>query len=261
MSRLTRASLRVATQVSHASGDVAQLCRKTCRGMYHGHKRINGFVTFSYAYEILILRLSLGPRDPTNSPSFGSPAAKLSNQGGVNSPSSNYTATRAKSSSDPDRISVLHATTSRSREGNGRSRVLSFTGVKEHSHGTSPYKHCKPENLIHRSGHHLQDSDEKDDEKETELADSDQPYYLNRYTTGRNAQFHDLTRAEREHLGGVEYRALTFLSILVPVYWILWQLLGCIGLAAYFAHNNARFPLENGINPWYVFVRSNRDDI
>lgn len=179
------------------------------------------------------------------------PAVKLSNQGGVDTSSASKITSRTKSSSDPDRISVLHVTTS--REENGRNRVLSFTGVKEHSQTTSSYKHPHGEGLTHRSGHHLQNSDEKADEKETEIADSDQPYYLNRYTTGRNAQFHDLTRAEREHLGGVEYRALTFLSILVPVYWFLWQMLGCLGLAAYFAHNNARFPLENGINPWYVF--------
>jgi hypothetical protein len=80
------------------------------------------------------------------------------------------------------------------------------------------------------------------------------PHYLTRHTTGRNAQFYGLSKAEREHLGGVEYRAITLLAYVVPIYFILWQLLGCVGLAAYFAHNKPSVARENGINPWYVSI-------
>lgn len=69
---------------------------------------------------------------------------------------------------------------------------------------------------------------------------------------GRNSQFHGLTLAERERLGGVEYKALTFLAIIVPIYFVLWQLLGCIGLGAYIANNRADTTLQNGLNPWWV---------
>ncbi|TKA80167.1 hypothetical protein B0A55_03601 [Friedmanniomyces simplex] len=48
----------------------------------------------------------------------------------------------------------------------------------------------------------------------------------------RNSQFHNLSEKEREKLGGYEYRAVSFLAWVVPVYFVLWQLLGCIGCAA-----------------------------
>lgn len=67
---------------------------------------------------------------------------------------------------------------------------------------------------------------------------------------GRNSQFHNLTLAEREHLGGVEYRAITLLAIIVPAYFVLWQLLGSLGIGAYIARNRASTTLQNGINPW-----------
>ncbi|TEY59190.1 hypothetical protein BOTCAL_0196g00150 [Botryotinia calthae] len=87
-----------------------------------------------------------------------------------------------------------------------------------------------------------------------DLAPLQYPSYLNSNTTGRNAQFHGLSRAEREHLGGVEYRAISFLAWLVPLYFILWQLLGGIGLGAYMAYNKSSVALENGINPWWLGV-------
>lgn len=69
--------------------------------------------------------------------------------------------------------------------------------------------------------------------------------------TGRNSQFSGLSPAEREHLGGVEYRAVSILALLVPAYFILWQFLGCIGLGAYVAYNRAGAPQVNAENPWY----------
>lgn len=67
----------------------------------------------------------------------------------------------------------------------------------------------------------------------------------------RNSQFSSLTLKERDRLGGVEYRAIKFLALIVPLYFVLWQLLGSIGLAAYVARNRADTTLSNGLNPWY----------
>lgn len=69
---------------------------------------------------------------------------------------------------------------------------------------------------------------------------------------GRNSQFHSLTLAERQRLGGVEYKAVTLLAIIVPVYFVLWQLLGSLGLGAYIANSRADTTLQNGLNPWWV---------
>lgn len=67
---------------------------------------------------------------------------------------------------------------------------------------------------------------------------------------GRNSQFSSLSLAERERIGGVEYQALTLLSVIVPLYFILWQLLGCLGVGAYVASKRAAAALANSENPW-----------
>lgn len=68
---------------------------------------------------------------------------------------------------------------------------------------------------------------------------------------GRNSQFHGLTREERDRLGGVEYRSIELLSWIVPIYFILWQLLGCLGLGAWMAYHARDITEANGINPWW----------
>ena len=81
---------------------------------------------------------------------------------------------------------------------------------------------------------------------------------INRYfdsATGwisRNSQFHGLTEEERERLGGCEYRAVALLAWLVPAYFVLWQLIGCIGCAAWVALNMPGTARSNGLNPWWV---------
>ena len=147
--------------------------------------------------------------------------------------------------SDPDHISFMRYA-SPSPEGRQRTRILSFTGVGAHPYSTS-FKFPPAEGLTNRgarraNGHN---SDEGD-----KIAHWQYPHYLTRHTTGRNAQFFGLSKAEREHLGGVEYRAITLLAYVVPIYFFLWQLLGSLGLGAYMAHNKASTAYENGINPW-----------
>lgn len=71
---------------------------------------------------------------------------------------------------------------------------------------------------------------------------------------GRNSQFSHLSLAEREKIGGVEYRAVTYLAVIVPLYFVLWQLLGCIGLGAYVASKRANTTEVNAENPWYAGI-------
>lgn len=68
----------------------------------------------------------------------------------------------------------------------------------------------------------------------------------------RNSQFHGLTAKERERLGGYEYRAVCLLAWLVPAYYVLWQLLGALGCAAWVAYNRPDSARTNGLNPWWV---------
>ena len=70
--------------------------------------------------------------------------------------------------------------------------------------------------------------------------------------TSRNSQFHGLTAKERERLGGYEYRAVALLAWLVPAYYILFQLLGCLGCAAWVAYNRPNTARANGLDPWWL---------
>ncbi|KAJ0103897.1 hypothetical protein J7T55_004222 [Diaporthe amygdali] len=76
----------------------------------------------------------------------------------------------------------------------------------------------------------------------------------NKVNVGRNGQFHNLTAAEREYLGGVEYRAIKLLIATVTVYFFLWQLIGAIALGAWIAVNNPSAAAENAQNPWWTGV-------
>ena len=68
----------------------------------------------------------------------------------------------------------------------------------------------------------------------------------------RNSQFHGLSDAEREKLGGCEYRAVSLLEWLVPLYFILWQLIGCIGCGAWVKLNKHDTARTNGLSPFWV---------
>lgn len=68
----------------------------------------------------------------------------------------------------------------------------------------------------------------------------------------RNSQFHGLSDKEREKLGGYEYRAVSLLAWLVPVYFLTFQMLGCLGCAAWVAINRADTARRNGLNAWWV---------
>jgi hypothetical protein len=76
-------------------------------------------------------------------------------------------------------------------------------------------------------------------------------HFLTSEKVGRNAQFHDLSTEEREHLGGTEYRALKVLSIAVPIYFFAWQSLGCIAVGAWISVYYPEPAQANAVNPWW----------
>ncbi len=57
-----------------------------------------------------------------------------------------------------------------------------------------------------------------------------------------------------EYFHCVEYRAVKLLYFIVPAYFVAWQLIGSVGLGAYFAYNQAEVVRTNGANPWYVTI-------
>jgi hypothetical protein len=71
-------------------------------------------------------------------------------------------------------------------------------------------------------------------------------------TAARNSNFHDLTEADKLRLGGKEYKAVSFLAWVVPIYFIAWQLLGALALGAYVNKYYPSKARENGLAPWWV---------
>ncbi|KAF4635529.1 hypothetical protein G7Y89_g2564 [Cudoniella acicularis] len=133
--------------------------------------------------------------------------------------------------------------------------VLSFVGVGAHPNSTTSYRpspylnhHLRGRTNYSKTSSQSNGNSTTNNAKVEDLDSLQYPRYLTRHTTGRNAQFYGLSRAEREHLGGVEYRAITLLAWVVPAYFVLWQFLGCIGLAAYFAYNKASPVLEDRVS-------------
>ncbi|KKA23256.1 Potassium transporter, partial [Rasamsonia emersonii CBS 393.64] len=79
-----------------------------------------------------------------------------------------------------------------------------------------------------------------------------QKYFSSKGFISRNSQFVGLTPAEREKLGGVEYKAISFLSVIVPLYFILFNILGIIGCGSWLAVNRPSVARVNGLAPFWT---------
>ncbi|KAI8625275.1 cation transport protein-domain-containing protein [Xylariaceae sp. FL1651] len=73
----------------------------------------------------------------------------------------------------------------------------------------------------------------------TQSKDDDLTPYLSwQPTLGRNSQFVDLTEAQREELGGIEYRSLKTLALVLTIYFWGYSIFGIITLLPWILHNN-----------------------
>ncbi|RAH54761.1 cation transporter [Aspergillus piperis CBS 112811] len=60
-------------------------------------------------------------------------------------------------------------------------------------------------------------------------------------TLGRNSQFHNLTAADRERLGGIEYRSLKLLLKIVIGYFVGLHVFGVVCLVPWILHSNRKY--------------------
>ncbi|CAI7608124.1 unnamed protein product [Penicillium crustosum] len=79
-----------------------------------------------------------------------------------------------------------------------------------------------------------------------------QKYMASKGLVSRNSQFHDLTPAERDELGGVEYKAVSFLSVVVFLYFILFIIFGMIGVGSWLEANDPAVTRTNGLSPFWT---------
>ncbi|KAI5457940.1 cation transport protein-domain-containing protein [Mariannaea sp. PMI_226] len=78
--------------------------------------------------------------------------------------------------------------------------------------------------------------------------------FLGSHNVTKRGQIYNLTSDEREALGGVEYRALKVLAVVVPLYGLLWQCLSGVALGAWIAVNKPGAAREYGANPWWAGI-------
>ncbi|KAL4934526.1 putative potassium transporter [Aspergillus undulatus] len=79
-----------------------------------------------------------------------------------------------------------------------------------------------------------------------------QKYFESKGLISRNSQFHGLTEEEREQLQGVEYKAVSFLSLIVPLYWGLFLLCGILAMGLWLEVNKPQIPRDNGLSPFWT---------
>ncbi|KAL2853377.1 cation transport protein-domain-containing protein [Aspergillus pseudoustus] len=79
-----------------------------------------------------------------------------------------------------------------------------------------------------------------------------QKYFESKGLISRNSQFHGLTLEERDRLQGVEYKAISFLSVIVPLYWLSFIVLGILGMGIWLSVNKPEIPRENGLSPFWT---------
>jgi len=148
-----------------------------------------------------------------------------------------------EASHDGPRDHISFAEPTSPSNGNG----YGLTSAYSHgSHATSP---GAPNNLIRRGSN------------ATTVASAESEDFLmhwkkilGKHNVSRSGQFYDLTEEEREHLGGCEYRALKILSVVVPLYSLLFQFFGAVALACWIALRNPEIPRANGQNPWWTGI-------
>lgn len=89
---------------------------------------------------------------------------------------------------------------------------------------------------------------------------NDMPYLSWTPTLGRNSQFHNLTLEQREELGGIEYRSLRTLALMLVLYFWGIQLFGLVCLLPYIIKNDTYGQVvdESAITrPWWAIWSSN----
>lgn len=85
----------------------------------------------------------------------------------------------------------------------------------------------------------------------------DAPYLSWQPTIGRNSAFVDLTEEQKNELGGIEYRSLKLLAIILVGYFFFFHLLGIVALVPWILHTHwGRYVTEAGVGrPWWaIFI-------
>ena len=121
-----------------------------------------------------------------------------------------------------------------------RSFIPGNSGVAAHSMANHP-RNAQP--VLHGNE---EESDKRNRPRPGSLAKLNKYFDSINGFIGRNSQFYHLSEKERRALGGIEYDAICVLSWLVPIYFVLFQLFGAIGVGAWLQINRPDTAYANG---------------
>jgi potassium uptake Trk family protein len=85
------------------------------------------------------------------------------------------------------------------------------------------------------------------------------PYLSWEPTIGRNSAFPDLTEEQREELGGIEYRSLKTLAMILTGYFWIYSAIGVIGLVSWILHTESYGQIVDNAGvkrTWWAFFTS-----
>ena len=86
------------------------------------------------------------------------------------------------------------------------------------------------------------------------------PYLSWEPTVGRNSAFVDLTEAQREELGGIEYRSLKSLALILTIYFWGFSIFGLVCLLPWILHSKTYGPIveqDSQGRAWWAIFTSN----
>ena len=136
---------------------------------------------------------------------------------------------------------------------------ITFDGPARPTTGASVYR--KPDPDAPNSSMHLRNRSRSRTiasffTRDKEEEEDPMPYLSWAPTIGRNSNFIDLTEDQREELGGIEYRALKLLAVILVAYFVGFHLLGMVCLTPWIARDAHYSSVveEVGVNPvWWGF--------
>jgi hypothetical protein len=132
----------------------------------------------------------------------------------------------------------------RSRSHHHSHRVFPMVGI-----GARPDLNNHPRDA---TPNHLSIREKDDIPRLKDMIQGTQKYFASRGLISRNSQFHGLSPEERERLGGVEYKAVSVLTVIVALYWLMFLIIGMIGIGGWLEASHPDIPRKNGLSPFWT---------
>ncbi|KAI7856670.1 cation transport protein-domain-containing protein [Circinella umbellata] len=229
-------------QILREKQDKEKKADDTCAGTYGENNRLNRSRTLSVTTAPTLQRL-------------GSPKSSIAKTTGYNTKPNSIILQQVSSAPAAPQSNIL------SEVGSGTASIGFTSNIdRQQNYAREEFNHDRPySELLDRiagGGHTGSPLQDVDDEDFIAHAAENERKEINDILSGPILK-HELTRKQRYHIGGVEYRAIDFLSKFIPIMYFTTNILFTFAIRIYIAADNyAQEVLKtsnaNGpINPWF----------